>query len=49
MTEMTYAFAAQIRRRLAMLRTAATLRGLSDASLEDIGMNRADIEAMIGR
>ena len=39
----------QLRQRLVMRRTAAELRALSDQSLEDIGMNRADIETMIGR
>ena len=42
-------FTQQLRQRIAMRRTAAELRALSDASLDDIGMNRADIERMIGR
>lgn len=42
-------FTQQLRQRIAMRRTAAELRALSDASLDDIGMNRADVDMLIER
>ena len=39
----------QLRDRFALRRTETALRALSDRSLEDIGMNRADIDTMVGR
>ena len=43
------AFRSLLRERAALRRTERALRRLSDAALEDIGMNRADIDTMVGR